>query len=109
MRHNAIRDTASEFLEVVCKDVKSEPPLLPVTGEVLPSGSNVEDGARADVSCIGFWMPMSRAFFDVMVFNHMAKTNRQKDINAVYKNHDQLRKDNIMPESSRLRREHLVL
>ena len=43
------------------KDVVIEPPLLPLTGEKLPPGSNLSDGARLDVSCINLWSPLSRA------------------------------------------------
>ena len=50
IRHNAIRDTLAEVLSEVCKDVKIEPALLPVTGEALPAGSNTADGARS-TSC----------------------------------------------------------
>ena len=38
IRHNAVIDTLAEVLQEVCKDVKVEPHLLPVTSEVLPEG-----------------------------------------------------------------------
>ena len=53
MRHNAVRDTAHEMLKAVCKDVRLEPSLLPVTGEELPASANREDVAKADVSAVG--------------------------------------------------------
>ena len=61
IRHNAVRDTLAEVLREVCSDVKVEPQLIPVTGEVLPAGSNVTDNARSDVSAVGLWHPMNRA------------------------------------------------
>ena len=54
IRHNAVRDTTHELLNEVCKDVRLEPILQPVTGETLPPGSNKTDGARADVSALSF-------------------------------------------------------
>ena len=36
LRHNHLRDTLSNLLDVVCKDVVKEPHLLPVTNEDLP-------------------------------------------------------------------------
>ena len=75
LRHNAVRDTAHEIMKGICKDVRSEPPLLPVTGEQLAEGSNCKDGARADVSAIGLWIPLNRAFLDIRVFNPLAQTN----------------------------------
>ena len=92
LRHNAVRDTAGELLAEVSKDVKIEPALLPVTGELLPNGSNLKDGARSDISCIGFWTPMSRAFFYVRVLNPMAETNRLKDIKTMYDQHEKAKK-----------------
>ena len=53
-RHNTVRDTTKDLLNEVCKDVGVEPPLLPITGEELPNGANKQDGARADVSALGF-------------------------------------------------------
>jgi hypothetical protein len=78
IRHNSVRDTAAELLKEVCKDVKVEPPLLPVTGEVLPHGTILADGARADVSALSFWNPLCRAFFDVVVFNPQAPATGTK-------------------------------
>ena len=62
LRHNSLRDLLAELLEEICKDVVTEPPLLPLSGEKLPPGSNLSDGARLDVSCINLWAPLSRAF-----------------------------------------------
>ena len=67
MRHNVIRDTIAELLEETCKDVRIEPQLQPVTGESLPASANRTIGARADVSAIGVWQPLQRAFIDVDV------------------------------------------
>ena len=52
-RHNSIRDLFAELLSEVCKDVITEPPLLPLTGETLPAGSNLSDGARLVVVTYG--------------------------------------------------------
>ena len=92
LRHNTLRNTIHDLLKEVCKDVRKEPLLLPVTGEVLPPGSNVSDGARADVSALGFWIPLNRAFFDVRVVNPLAQSNRSKEIPVMYENHEKLKK-----------------
>ena len=92
MRHNSVRDTACEILSEVCKDVNCEPALLPVTGEVLPNGCNITDGARADISALGFWTPLNRAFFDVKVINSLARSNRSKELSAMYKSHEEAKK-----------------
>lgn len=46
LRHNILRDTEVFFLKNVCKDVRTEPELLPVEGE---------PGARLDISANGVW------------------------------------------------------
>ena len=61
IRHNAVRDTLAEVLREVCSDVKVTPQLIPVTGELLPAGSNVTDNARSDLSAVGLWHSMNRA------------------------------------------------
>ena len=77
-----MRDTIAELLKETCKDVQVEPALMPVTGEELPAGTNTTDGARADVSVIGLWQPLSKAFIDIKVFNPHAMSNAAKDLKA---------------------------
>ena len=92
MRHNAVRDTFAELLEEVCKDVCIEPQLLPVNGEELPHGTILEDGARSDVSAIGLWQPLSRAFLDIKVCNPFAQTNSAMKLDPMYKRHENVKK-----------------
>ena len=75
LRHNSLRDLFAEILEEVCSDVQIEPPLLPLTGEKLPHGSNTTPGARLDFSARNLWSPLAKAFIDVRIFNPQAKTN----------------------------------
>ena len=98
LRYTTVRDTIKDLLNEICKDVCVEPPLLPITGEDLPNGANKQDGARADVSALGFWLPLSRAFFDVKVTNPLAQTNKRMTIPEMYKHHEKLKKSQyIMP------------
>lgn len=92
IRHNSVRDTTHSFLKEICKDVRLEPVLQSITGEELPAGSNLSDGARADVSALGFWTPMRRAFFDIRVFNPLASSNWSKEIPKMYTHHENLKK-----------------
>ena len=66
-RKNEIRDLEAEMLNEVCTSVQKEPMLQPLTGEVVRG--NQADGARLDVSAIGFWRPSERIFCDVKVFD----------------------------------------
>ena len=74
-RHDDVRDVLSEMLKEVCKDVKTEPHLRPLTGEVLPNNNNSTDDARLDISARSFWQKGQRAFFDIRVFNPFAKSH----------------------------------
>ena len=73
-RHDQIKNTMFDLISSVCKDTRKEPALHPVGNRELPLGSNLSDGARSDVSTLGFWRPFCRAFFDVRVFNPFAQT-----------------------------------
>ena len=83
IRHNVVQDAIAEILQEVCKDVCVEPQLLPVTGEEFQARANTADEARADVSAIGLWQPLNRAFIDVKVFNPLASSNATQDLQQV--------------------------
>ena len=58
----------------------------------MPTGSNVSDGARADVSAIGLWQPLNKAFIDVKVFNPLATSNAARDLGDIYRDHEKAKK-----------------
>lgn len=91
MRHNHIRDVEAELLNEVCKDVRIEPPLLPVSGEKSGNGNNA-DGARLDVSAIGVWAPLERSFMDVRIFHPNAPSYEKRDISKLYETHEKEKK-----------------
>ena len=85
MRHNWLRDTIGKIMKSVkCKDVQIEPWLLPVDGQHLPSGTELGDQARLDISARSVWNVLERAFFDVRVFHAPAPTYTSKEIPAMY-------------------------
>ena len=63
MRHDSVRDSIHDPIMEVCKDVQKEPVLLPLTGEVLPPGSNTTTGARSEISALVFWNPNVSGIF----------------------------------------------
>ena len=74
IRHNSIRDVTAKHLREVCRDMRLEPPLQPLTGEELFERSAVTtDEARCDVSARGFWSAGQVAFLEVRVFNPNTK------------------------------------
>ena len=77
-RHNSIRDTTASLLAQVCKDVKVEPTLTTLSGEIFETKTtNTQDHARLDIAARGFWISGQKAFFDVRVFSPFAKKFRK--------------------------------
>ena len=92
-RHNDVRDFTAELLSEVCNDVAVEPMLTPLTGENLKyRTANREDNARLDVSARGVWMRGSKAYFDVKVFNPLAKTYSTQTLKAAHKSNENMKK-----------------
>ena len=91
-RHDELRDVVANFLDEVDYDVRVEPPLTPLSGEGLPSGSNTADDARLDIAARGFWERCEMAFFDIRVFNPYAKTHLNKNLKAAFTRNEREKK-----------------
>ena len=91
MRHNRLRDLEAEIMREVCKDVRVEPPLLPLANDNTVGGNQAEN-ARADFSGIGVWGPMQKTFLDVRVTHPNAPTHINKDMAQVYREQEQEKK-----------------
>ena len=87
LRHNELRDFTAAILSEVCTDVCVEPSLQSLSGETLTyATANREDGARLDVSAVGFWGGHhQRAFFDVKVFNPTASSYCATPVASLYR------------------------
>ena len=79
MRHNFLRDTEARLMENVCKDVQTEPTLLP------DQNSNRPDGERPDISARGMWSPAEKTFFDIQVTHPNAESYLDKPLSAIYR------------------------
>ena len=63
IRHNNIRNITASLLKEVCKDIRIEPSLQPLTGEGFnEKTANISDEVRCDVSVRGFWCAGQVAF-----------------------------------------------
>ena len=91
MRHDRVRDFEASLLKSVCKDVRTEPELLPVGGSVLNSTNNAEK-ARLDVSAVGIWSPMERTFLDVRILHPNSPSYKGKTIEKLYEQHEKEKK-----------------
>ena len=86
MRHNALRDLNAELQSEVCRDVVTEPRLLPLDGEVIAGTS--ADRAAPDISSRGIWSTFERTFFDVRVLHPNAPSYRSVPLSSLYANHE---------------------
>jgi len=92
LRHNDVRDFTAELLSEVCRDVRCEPILQEVTGEILPASSITTNEARVDVAARGFWVKGQMAYFDVKVFNPTAKSYLNQSLKAAHRSNEQMKK-----------------
>ena len=90
LRHNNLRDTAAELRRSngICKDVETEPALIPLSGEVLPPGTTRKEDAKLDVCARNLWAPLAKAFVDIRVLHPQAPSNGNKSIPAMYRAHE---------------------
>ena len=92
-RHDRIRDLLAKVMNEVLLGVRIEPPLQPLTGEVLNGGSNQEEGARLDIVARDFWQVHELAFFDIKVFNPLARTYMNQSLDAAFKANETMKKN----------------
>ncbi len=85
MRHDNIRDLLAELVDDVAYDVRIEPPLQPLSGEILNPQTSTDDEARLDFSCRGLYLKREMALFDVLVFNPFAKSHLNSKLETVFK------------------------
>ena len=93
LRHNDVRRITAELLNEVCIDVKEEPLLQEITGEIFNfKSTNTDKDARVDVSARNFWMRGQKAFCDVRVFNPLAKCYRTKTLDSIHLSNEREKK-----------------
>jgi hypothetical protein len=85
MRHDAIRDLLATEMKEVLRDVQVEPPLTPLSGEViLPRSANREPDARADIRARGFWLDHQSAYFNIRVFYPHAHSYLTRSLSGLF-------------------------
>ena len=87
-RHNELRDLEAELLNLVCKDVETEPVFQDITGEVLDRGANTSQDARVDIHARGIWERQRSAFFDVRVCHPNAESYADLTPQQIYSKHE---------------------
>ena len=91
-RYDEVRDLFAKLLSEVVPDVPIEPNLTPLTGEMIPSGSNKSDEAPLDIAARKFWDREQKAFFDVMNFNPFAQKHLNQSFNTAFNQNEREKK-----------------
>ena len=75
-RHDILVETEAELLrEAKCRNVYTEPSLLPTCTELHPKGTITADGARLDIVATGLYGKNEKTFMDVRITHPNAPSN----------------------------------
>jgi len=88
MRHNSVRDSEAQIMREVCRDVQTEPTLLPINGYDYQRKVNTADNARLDISAWGLWNSCKKTFFDIRITYPTSQSYSGKSLAEVYQQHE---------------------
>jgi hypothetical protein len=86
LQHNEVRDLVADCLsEAKFPGVGTEPDLMELSGESFKlKSANVDEEARSDVKCIGFWRRLRQAYFDIRVISPYARSYLSKSHKQIF-------------------------
>lgn len=88
-----IRDLLAGYLGEVCRNVSTEPSLLPATRqEVSGEVANHAQNASLDIKAHGMLNAGQEAYFEVRIFYPCVSSHIQKSMKALYHRHQQAKK-----------------
>ena len=80
-----IRDLTANLLKIIRHDVLIEPTLQQLTGESLHERNvNITGEARVDIVARGFWISGQWTFFNIRVFNPIARGYGSQELTKAY-------------------------
>ena len=88
LRHNLVRTITSSLLSEVCKDVRVELQLQPLTGESFATSTATGNEVRLDVCARGFWQAGQMTFFNVKVFNPNTRRYAKQELLKTYQHNE---------------------
>jgi len=93
MRHNSVRDSEAQKMREVCRDVETEPTLLPINENDYQRKVNNVDNARLDISARGLWNNCEKTFFDIRITYPTSQSYSGKSLEEVYQQHEKEKED----------------
>jgi hypothetical protein len=92
-RHNVLAEAEAELLrEAKCRNVHTEPGLLPTVPELHPKGTITTDGARLDIVATGLYGRCERTFMDVRITHANTPSNRALNLEQIYSRNENEKK-----------------
>jgi len=81
------------LMREVCRDVQTEPTLLPIRENDYGRRVNTADSARLDISARGLWNSCEKTFFDIRITHPSSQSYSGKSLAEVYQQHEKEKKD----------------
>ena len=92
-RHDNIKNLLVASLAKVCKNVESEPRMIPPDNEEFRlQSTNTSEEARLDVKARSFWSKRVNVFFDVPLTHVNSKSNQGLSTSKIFENHENEKK-----------------
>ena len=92
-RHTVLVETEADLLrEAKCRNVYTEPALLPTSPELHPKGTTTDSGARLDIVATGLYGRNARTFMDVRITHPNAPSNLNVPLDKLYKRNEEEKK-----------------
>ena len=83
-RHDVLVETEAELLrEAKCRNVYTEPSLLPTSSQFHPKGTITADGARLDIVATGLYGKNEKTFMDVRITHPNAPSNMSTPVDKL--------------------------
>ena len=87
-----MRDSEAQIMREVCRDVQTEPTLLPINENDYQRKDNTADNARLDISVRGLWNSCEKTF-DIRITHLTSQSYSGKFLAEVYQQHEKEKKD----------------
>jgi len=93
MKQISVRDSEAQIMREVCRDVQTEPTLLPINENDYERKVNTADNARLDISVRGLWNSYKKTFFDIRITHPTSQSYSGKSLAETYQRHEKEQKD----------------